>query len=85
MHAAAVVGVGERSTNPRAASRSTRLVMVPLVTSVSRSSRPGDSSYGAPGAAQRGQHVELPRLDRVRGERLAPGQVEVAGQPARSG
>ena len=41
-------GSGSRSTSPRAASRSTRLVIVPLVTSVSRSSRPGESSYGAP-------------------------------------
>ena len=75
-------GSGSRSTSPRAASRSTRLVMVPLVTSVSRSRRPGESSYGAPGAAQRGEHVELPRLDAVRGEGVAAGQVEVAGQPA---
>ena len=35
-----------------------------------------------PGAAQRGQHVELPRLDAVGGEGVAAGQVEVAGQPA---
>ena len=34
------------------------------------------------GPPQRGQHVELPRLDAVRGERLAAGEVEVAGQPA---
>ena len=34
------------------------------------------------GPAQRGQHVELPRLDAVRGERVAAGQVEVPGQPA---
>ena len=37
-------GSGCRSTKPRPASRSTRLVIVPLVTSVSRSSRPGESS-----------------------------------------
>ena len=30
---------------------------------------------------QRGQHVELPRLDVVGGEGVAAGQVEVAGQP----
>ena len=37
-------GSGCRSTRPRPASRSTRLVIVPLVTSVSRRSRPGESS-----------------------------------------
>ena len=34
-----------------------------------------------PGATQRGEHVELPRLDLVRGERRAAGQVEVVRQP----
>ena len=38
------LGAGCRSTNPRAASRSTRFVMVPLVTRVSATSCPGDSS-----------------------------------------
>ena len=33
------------------------------------------------GAPQRGQDVELPRLDPVVGERLPAGEVEVAGQP----
>ena len=37
------LGSGERSTKPRCASRSTRLVMVPLVTIVCRSSAPGVS------------------------------------------
>ncbi len=32
--------------------------------------------------AQRGEHVELPRLDRVGGEGVAPGLVEQPGQPA---
>ena len=74
-------GSGYRSTYPRALRRSIRLVMVPLVTSVSRSRRPGDSSYGVPGTAQRGQHVELPLLDGVLGERLATGELQPARQP----
>ncbi len=39
---------GRRSTRPRRCSRSTRLVIVPLVTKVSSTSCPGDSSYGSP-------------------------------------
>ena len=34
------------------------------------------------GAAQRGQHVELPLLDAVRREGVAAGQLEAPGQPA---
>src|SRR4051812_34063727 len=33
-------------------------------------------------AAQRGQHVELPLLDPVGGERVAPGELQAPGQPA---
>ena len=49
-----------RETRPAASSRSIRLVAAPVVTIVCRASSPGASSYGAPGAAQRRQHVELP-------------------------
>ena len=78
-------GSGSRATRPFAASRSTRLVIVPDVTIVSRISRPGESSYGVPGATQRRQHVELPRLQLVRRERLPPGEVEVTRQPGDPG
>ena len=59
-----------------------RLVMVPEVTSVWVSSCPGESWYGAPGAAQCRQDVELPGLQVVLGEREAAGPVEVPGQSA---
>ena len=75
-------GSGERSTQPRAASRSTRLVMVPLVTSVSRSSRPGESSYGAPARRSAASTSNSHDSIRWRVNAVAAGQVEVAGQPA---
>ena len=59
-----------------------RLVIVPLVTRVWREQLPGRQLVGRAGAPQRGQHVELPRLQVVRGERRAAGEVEVPGQPA---
>ena len=34
------------------------------------------------GASQRGEHVELPLLDAVRGERVAAGELEPTGEPA---
>ena len=43
---------------------------------------PGRELVGLAGPAQRGEHVELPRLDVVRGEGAFAGQVEVAGEPA---
>ena len=45
----------------------------------------GGELVGLAGAPQRGQHVELPRLDAVRGEGVAAGEVEVARQPADPG
>ena len=41
-------GSGLRARKPRCSSRSIRLVIVPLVTSVWVTSRPGESAYGAP-------------------------------------
>ena len=55
--------------------------MVPLVTIVCRSRAPGRELVRRPRAAQRGQDVELPRLDRLRAERRPPRQVEQPGQP----
>jgi hypothetical protein len=43
---------------------------------------PGRELVRRPGPAQRGQHVELPRLEGVLGERLSPGPVEVVAEPA---
>ena len=59
-----------------------RLVIVPLETRVCCSSAFGLSWYGLPGAAQRGEHVELPRLQFGCREGGAPGPVEVPRKPA---
>ena len=45
------------------------------------SSWPGESTYGRPGPAQRGEHVELPDLEVVSGEGGTAGPVEVPRQP----
>ena len=74
-------GSGLRSTKPRAASRSTRLVIVPLVTMVSLQQPPGRQLVRRPGPAQRGQHVELPRLDVVGRERRPADPVDVTRKP----
>jgi hypothetical protein len=43
--------------------------------------RPRRELEGRPGPAQRGEHVELPRLKAVRGERAAPRDVQVPAEP----
>ena len=62
-----------------------RFVMVPLVTRVSVPSWPGGERVGRAGAAQGGEDVELPGLERVRGEGLPAGEVEVPGEPGHAG
>ena len=78
--APAVVGVGLPLDQAAPSSRSTRLVIVPLVTRVCASSWPGESSYGAPARRSAASTSNSQRLDPVLGERRAAGQVEVAGQ-----
>ena len=48
---------------------------------MARSSAPGAELVGRALPAQRGQHVELPGLQAVRGERGPAGPVQVPGQP----
>ena len=43
--------------------------------------RTGGQLEGRPVPAQRGQHIELPRLKPVGGERAAPGDVQMLGEP----
>ena len=58
-----------------------RLVIVPVVTSVCAMRSAGGEHVGLAGPAQRGQHVELPAVEIVRGERIAACAVDVPGQP----
>ena len=58
-----------------------RFVIVPLVTRVLGHQRAGRELVRRAGAAQCGEHVELPRLEVVRLERGAACTVEVTGQP----
>ena len=67
------LGSGPRLTRPRAASRSTRLVMVPLVTSVCATSCPGESSYGEVAGQSYDARQDVQRRDVEVGPFAVPG------------
>ena len=78
-------GSGWRSTKPRAASRSTRLVIVPLVTRVSATRWPGLSSCGAP-VRRSADSTSNSQLSRPVPAKARPaGEVEPAGEPRDAG
>ena len=80
-HAAPVVGVGEPLDQPARGEPVDPVGHRPAGHQRLAQQPAGGELVRRAGAAQRGQHVELPRLDLGGGERLAAGQVEVAGEP----
>ena len=72
-------GAALRSTSPRSARRSMRLVIAPVVTIVRRTSSRGEL-VGRPASAQGGEHVVHPVLQAEAGEVLGEATVDQAGQ-----